>query len=67
MEAADLRRCQVRLQHLVAQGAPQRDGLLPWNRRRLDRLVADHLLRRGHLATAALLAKDTGMQVPGYD
>ncbi len=64
VEEAELRRCQVRLQSLAAMGVPQRGGVLPWNRARLDRLLADHLLRRGHLATAALLARDTGIQVP---
>ena len=59
-----LRRCQARLQSLAAMGAPQRGATVPWNRARLDRLLADHLLRRGHLATAALLAHDTGIQVP---
>ncbi len=64
MEAAELGRCRARLQHLLAIGLPAKNALLDWNRRRLDRLLVDHLLRRGYLNTALQLAEESGIQVP---
>ena len=46
-------------------GLPRKDALLEWNRRRLDRLLVDHLLRRGYLASALHLARDSSIQVLG--
>ena len=46
-------------------GLPRKDALLEWNRRRLDRLLVDHLLRRGYLASALHLARDSNIQVLG--
>lgn len=63
MEATELQTCRARLQHLIALGAPARGGLLDWNRARLDRILAEHLLRRGHMATAAQLVSDSGLEV----
>lgn len=62
-EAAELGRCRARLGHLLAIGLPRKDALLEWNRRRLDRLLVDHLLRRGYLTTALQLAQESGIQV----
>lgn len=61
-EAAELGRCRARLSHLLAIGLPRKDALLEWNRRRLDRLLVDHLLRRGYLTTALQLAQESGIQ-----
>lgn len=44
-------------------GLPRKDALLEWNRRRLDRLLVDHLLRRGYLTSALHLARDSSIQV----
>jgi hypothetical protein len=44
-------------------GLPRKDALLDWNRRRLDRLLVDHLLRRGYLTSALHLARDSNIQV----
>jgi len=63
VEAAELGRCRARLQHLLAIGLPAKNALLDWNRRRLDRLLVDHLLRRGYLNTALQLAEESGIQV----
>lgn len=46
-------------------GLPRKDALLEWNRRRLDRLLVDHLLRRGYLASALHLTRDSSIQVLG--
>lgn len=63
VEAAELGRCCARLAHLLDIGLPRKDALLDWNRRRLDRLLVDHLLRRGYLATALQLAQESGIEV----
>lgn len=62
-EAGELGRCCARLAHLQAIGLPRKDALLEWNRLRLDRLLVDHLLRRGYLTTALQLANDSGIEV----
>lgn len=62
VEAAELQRCRARLLHLIALGAPSPGKLLDWNRGRLDRILAEHLLRRGHMATAAQLVAASGLE-----
>jgi macrophage erythroblast attacher len=62
VEVAELRRCTARLAHLQEIGLPRKDALLEWNRRRLNRLLVDHLLRRGYLASALHLARDSSIQ-----
>ncbi|KAL3142832.1 hypothetical protein ABBQ38_003125 [Trebouxia sp. C0009 RCD-2024] len=55
-ERADAVRCQARLQHLQNLGTPAKDGVIDWNRKRLDRLVVDHLLHSGHYKSAEALS-----------
>lgn len=62
-EDADLARCRARLQHLRDLGPPPRAGQVEWNRRRIDALLVDHLLRAGHNRAAAGLAASAGIQV----
>lgn len=62
VEAQELHRCRTRLQHLLDIGTPSKNALLEWNRKRLDRLLVDHLLRRGYLKTALQLADESGLQ-----
>lgn len=62
VEAAELQRCRARLQHLITLGAPSRGAFIDWNRQRLNRLLADHLLRRGHVATANQLVANNDLQ-----
>lgn len=62
-EAADAQRCCVRLQHLREVGAPTKEQVLAWNRKRMDRLVADYLLRVGCLKSATSLTNTAGITV----
>lgn len=61
-EDAELARCRARLAHLRGLGAPPRDGQVAWNRRRIDALLVDHMLRCGHNRAAAALAASAGIQ-----
>ncbi|PSC68261.1 Sorbitol dehydrogenase [Micractinium conductrix] len=62
-ETDDLARCRVRLQHLRALGPPPRAaGQVEWNRRRIDCLLVDHLLRGGYNAAASGLAAAAGIE-----
>lgn len=62
-EAADAQRCCIRLQHLREVGAPAKEQVLAWNRKRMDRLLADYMLRVGYLQSAASLTSSTGITV----
>lgn len=61
-ESEDLGRIRARLQHLRDLGAPPRDGQVEWNRRRIDCLLVDHMLRAGYNRAAAGLAASAGIQ-----
>ncbi|PRW44610.1 macrophage erythroblast attacher [Chlorella sorokiniana] len=61
-EREDLARCRARLQHLRDLGAPDKDAQIEWNRRRLDSLLVDHMLRGGYNGAAAALASSSGIQ-----
>lgn len=61
-EAEDLERCCARLAALVEAGPPPKEGALAWNRPRLDRILADHMLRHGYYASAERLASERGIQ-----
>ena len=61
-EEADAQRCCVRLVHLAALGTPLKDHAIDWNRRRMDRLLVDHLLRCGYMTTAMELAREAGIE-----
>ena len=62
-EREDLARCRARLQHLRDLGAPAPDAQIEWNRRRLDCLLVDHMLRGGYNQAAAGLAASANIQV----
>ena len=62
-EAADLQRCRARLAHLAELGPPPKDGALDWSRRRMDRILVDHLVRTGNYDSAMQLASESGIQV----
>jgi len=44
-------------------GPAPKDGALDWSRRRLDRILVDHLLRTGNYDSALQLASESGIQV----
>lgn len=62
-ESADAVRCQARLQHLQKLGAPAKDAAIDWNRKRLDRLLVDHLLHGGYYKSAAALSSEGDIEV----
>ena len=62
-ESADAVRCQARLQHLQKLGTPAKDGVIDWNRKRLDRLLVDHLLHSGYYKSAEALSSEGHIEV----
>ena len=62
-EEADAIRCQARIQHLQKLGAPAKDEVINWNRKRLDRLLVDHLLHGGYYNAAELLTSESNIKV----
>ena len=62
-EEEEAGRCRARLQHLAKLGAPTVDGALTWNFQRMDRILADHMLRHGQLESARQLASEAGIEV----
>lgn len=62
-EHSDAVRCQVRLQHLQKLGGPAKNEVIDWNRKRLDRLLVDHLLHSGHYKSAEALSSESHMEV----
>ena len=56
-------RCQARLQHLYKLGVPAKDEVINWNRKRLDRLLVDHLLHSGYYNSAETLTNQSNIQV----
>ena len=62
VERDEAARCRVRLEHLAELGGPPKDGALAWNVCRMDRILADHLLRAGHLQSALALASEAHIE-----
>ncbi|CAL8462971.1 g2505 [Coccomyxa elongata] len=62
VEELEARRCKVRLQHLMAIGQPQKNSALGWNQARMDRILADHMLRCGFLDSASQLAASANIE-----
>lgn len=62
-ERQELARCRARLQHVHDLGPPARDAQVEWSRRRIDRLLVDHMLRGGYNRAAAGLAASAGIEV----
>lgn len=60
-ESAEAQRCKARLEHLVNIAAPTKDEHVSWNRQRVDRLLADHLLRNGYFNAAQQLVRAIGI------
>ncbi|WIA28882.1 hypothetical protein OEZ86_011406 [Tetradesmus obliquus] len=58
-EADEAMRCKLRLEHLAQLGRPAKGAVIPWSKQRLDRILADHMLRAGHQASAARLAQES--------
>lgn len=56
-------KCQARLQHLQTLGTPAKDEVISWNRKRLDRLLVDHLLHSGYYTAAETLTSESNITV----
>lgn len=63
VEEVEARRCKARLEHLVTIGLPQKDEATKWNDKRMDRILADYMLRRGYHRSATQLAKEHQIEV----
>jgi macrophage erythroblast attacher len=51
-EIDEAMRCKLRLEHLALLGRPAKGAVIPWSKKRLDRVLADHMLRSGHHKSA---------------
>lgn len=58
-----MHRCKARLEHLIALGEPAPNRHIDWNRKRLDRILVDYMLRNGYHNTAQILAKESQIEV----
>ena len=63
VEEVEARRCKARLEHLVVIGLPQKDEATKWNDKRMDRILADYMLRRGYHRSATQLARERQIEV----
>ncbi len=63
LEEVEARRCKARLEHLVSIGLPQKDEATKWNDKRMDRILADYMLRRGYHRSATQLARERNIEV----
>lgn len=62
-EEEESHRCKARLEHLSQLGVPAKDHVLDWNRKRLDRILVDYMLRSGYHNTALQLTEEGNLQV----
>eukprot|EP00887_Chlorella_sp_A99_P005679 scaffold1.g5679.t1 len=62
VEQAEVARCHARLDHLRDLGPPPTEGHIEWSRKRIDRLLVDHLLRSDHQRLAAALTAKAGIR-----
>ncbi|EIE27319.1 hypothetical protein COCSUDRAFT_34765 [Coccomyxa subellipsoidea C-169] len=62
VEEREARRCKARLEHLKEIGQPQKNHALEWNQARMDRILADHMLRCGFLDSASELAASANIE-----
>ncbi len=66
VEEIEARRCKARLDHLVSIGLPQKDEATKWNDKRMDRILADYMLRRGYNQSATQLARECQIGVRSH-
>lgn len=60
-ESAQL--CKRRIEHLKEHSSDQPAAAGLWKRKRMDRMMAEHLLRCGYYNTAVKLARQSGIEV----
>lgn len=66
IEEVEARRCRARLEHMVDIGLPQKDEATKWNDRRMDRILADYMLRRGYHRSATQLVRERQIEVSAH-
>ena len=57
--------CKRRIEHLKEHSSDQPAAAGLWKRKRMDRMMVEHLLRCGYYNTAVKLARQSGIEVGG--
>lgn len=57
--------CKRRIEHLKEHSSDQPAAASLWKRKRMDRMMVEHLLRCGYYNTAVKLARQSGIEVGG--
>ena len=55
--------CKRRIEHLKEHSSDQPAAASLWKRKRMDRMMVEHLLRCGYYNTAVKLARQSGVEV----
>lgn len=55
--------CKRRIEHLKEHSSDQPAAAGLWKRKRMDRMMVEHLLRCGYYNTAVKLARQSGIEV----
>lgn len=55
--------CKRRIEHLKEHSSDQPAAASMWKRKRMDRMMVEHLLRCGYYNTAVKLARQSGIEV----
>lgn len=53
----------TRLEHLKEHADEQKSSVILWKKKRVDRMLVDHLLRAGYYETASKLAVEAHIEV----
>lgn len=56
--------CKRRIEHLKEHSSDQPASVNLWKKKRMDRMMVEHLLRCGYYNTAVKLARQSGIEVP---
>lgn len=62
-EGESARLCKRRIEHLKEHSSDQPAAASVWKRKRMDRMMVEHLLRCGYYNTAVKLARQSGIEV----
>uniref|UniRef100_A0A674MY44 E3 ubiquitin-protein transferase MAEA n=1 Tax=Takifugu rubripes TaxID=31033 RepID=A0A674MY44_TAKRU len=57
--------CKRRIEHLKEHSSDQPSSVNLWKKKRMDRMMVEHLLRCGYYNTAVKLARQSGIEVCG--
>lgn len=55
--------CKRRIEHLKEHSSDQPASVNLWKKKRMDRMMVEHLLRCGYYNTAVKLARQSGIEV----